>query len=107
MLNVKTTGFINFNEDYNKVLSSGAITVSVAHSVKDKDGEFHNEYINGLIPAKLVKNIKPHINKTLVDIEGVIDLKPTEHGQVYANMTIFTAKPHKKQSHEEEIDLPF
>lgn len=106
MLNVKTTGFINFNDQYNKVLSSGAITVSVAHSVRDKDGEYHNEYINAIIPAKCVQNIKPHINKNLVDIEGVINLTPTEKGQNYVQMTIFTAKPHKKQE-QQEVDLPF
>lgn len=108
-LNVKTTGFINFNKDYNKTLSSGAVTVSVAHGVKQKDGTFKNEYINGRIPAKLVEGIKPLINKELVDIEGVL-----EQNAQYTNLVILQATKHQKAKQVDELggtitdeDLPF
>ena len=39
-LQFNTIGFINFNKDKNKVLKSGAITVSFNTSVKNKNGEW-------------------------------------------------------------------
>lgn len=108
-LNVKTTGFINFNKDYNKKLASGALTVSVAHGVKQQDGSYKNEYINGRIPAKLVPQIKPLINEKLADIEGVIEI---QNG--YTNLVILQATEHKKAQKTDELggtiedtDLPF
>lgn len=65
-LQFNTIGFINFNKDYNKVLKSGAITVSFNTSVKNKDGEWEKQYFNGLIPAKLAQHVKPFLNKELV-----------------------------------------
>lgn len=108
MLNVKTTGFINFNDKFNKVLKNGAVTVSVSHSVRQADGEYKNEYINGIIPAKFVEDVKPMIGK-LVDISGSMTLTPTEKGQVYANLTIFEAKEHQKKESKQEttVTLPF
>lgn len=108
-LNVKTTGFINFNKKYNKTLDNGAVTVSVAHGVKQQDGTFKNEYINGRIPAKLVPEIKPLINEKLVDIEGVL-----EQNNGYTNLVILKAKEHQKTTQVDELggtitdeDLPF
>ena len=107
MLNVKTIGFINFNDKFNKVLKNGAVTVSVSHSVRQADGEYKNEYVNGIIPAKFVEQVKPLIGK-LVDIEGSITLTPTEKGQVYANITIFSAKEHQaKKKQDTTVELPF
>ena len=67
-LQFNTIGFINFNKDYNKLLKSGAITVSFTSSQKNKDGEYETQYFNGLIPAKLAQKVKPFLNKELVKI---------------------------------------
>ena len=98
-------GFINFNKEYNKVLKSGAITVSFTASAKNKDGEYETQYFNGLIPAKLVQKAKPFLNKELVKISGVIS--PAQKG--YVNFTILEIEQYQKQpkSDNEEIDLPF
>ena len=105
-LQFNTIGFINFNKDYNKKLKSGAITVSFTASTKDKDGNYQTQYFNGLVPAKLVDNVKPFINvKEVVDIAGVVN--PAEKG--YVNFTILSVTKHEKKEtkHEEDINLPF
>ena len=100
-----TVGFINFNKDYNKVLKSGAITVSFSSSSKNKDGEYETQYFNAIIPAKLTEQIKPLLNKELCDIKGVIN--PTQKG--YVNFTILEAGKHQQKptKQETETDLPF
>ena len=102
-----TVGFINFNKDYNKVLKSGAITVSFSSTTKNKDGEYKTQYFNAIIPAKLVEQIKPLLNKELCDIEGVVN--PADKG--YVNFTILKAGKHQqkttKQEQVQETDLPF
>lgn len=103
-LQFQTVGFINFNKDYNKVLKSGAITVSFTSSQKDKDGNYQTQYFNGIIPAKLKEQIKPLINNELCDIKGIIN--PTQKG--YVNFTILEVEKHvvpKKQINDE--DIPF
>ena len=103
----KTVGFINFNKDYNKVLKSGAITVSFTSSSKNKDGEYEKKYYSAIIPAKYVEEIKPLLNKELCDIEGIIT--PAVKG--YFNFTILKASKHQqkttKQEQEIETGLPF
>ena len=101
----KTVGFINFNKDYNKVLKSGAITVSFTSSSKNKDGEYEKKYYSAIIPAKYVEEIKPLLNKELCDIEGIIT--PAVKG--YFNFTILSAKKYKseKTKQVEKTDLPF
>ena len=98
-------GFINFNKEYNKVLKSGAITVSFTASAKNKDGEYETQYFNGLIPAKLVQKAKPFLNKELVKISGVIS--PAQKG--YVNFTILEIEQYQKQTKSDntDIDLPF
>ena len=98
-------GFINFNKEYNKVLKSGAITVSFTASAKNKDGEYETQYFNGLIPAKLVPKAKPFLNKELVKISGVIS--PAQKG--YVNFTILEIEQYQKQnkSDDADINLPF
>lgn len=105
-LNVNTLGFINFDEKYNKVLASGAVTVSVSHQVKDANGEAHNEYVNAIIPKKFVPEIKPLIGKLAI-IEGVIEHQNVEKGKGYLNMTIFKATEFKKKDDVTDVDLPF
>ena len=70
-LQFQTIGFINFNKEYNKVLKSGAVTVSFTASAKNKDGEYETQYFNGLIPAKHTQKAKPFLNKELVKISGI------------------------------------
>ena len=98
-------GFINFNKEYNKVLKSGAITVSFTASAKNKDGEYETQYFNGLIPAKLVPKAKPFLNKELVKISGVIS--PAQKG--YVNFTILEIEQYQKQTKSDntDINLPF
>lgn len=100
-----TTGFINFNKDYNKVLKSGAITVSFTSSTKNKEGEYETQYFNGIIPAKLVEQIKPLINKELCDIRGIAN--PAQKG--YVNFTILEAGKHQLITtlQVDDKDLPF
>lgn len=100
-----TVGFINFNKDYNKVLKSGAITVSFTSSTKNKDGEYETQYFNGIIPAKLVEQIKPLLNKELCDIKGIIN--PAQKG--YVNFTILEAGKHQQKTTKQvdDKDLPF
>lgn len=106
-INFTNTGFINFNKDYNKVLKNGAVTVSITTSTKKPDGTFDQQYINGLIPAKLVDDIKPLIGK-LVDMQGVLTFSNVEHGKGYLNATIFKATEHAiKTEEQDEINLPF
>lgn len=106
-INFTNTGFINFNKDYNKVLKNGAVTVSISTSTKQADGTFDQQYINGLIPAKFVDEIKPLIGK-LVDMQGVLTFSNVEHGKGYLNATIFKATEHAiKTEEQDEIDLPF
>lgn len=106
-INFTNTGFINFNKDYNKVLKNGAVTVSISTSTKQADGTFEQQYINGLIPAKFVDEIKPLIGK-LVDMQGILTFSNVEHGKGYLNATIFKATEHAiKTEEQDEIDLPF
>lgn len=103
-LQFTTIGFINFNKDYNKVLKSGAITVSFTASVKNQEGEYENQYFNGLIPAKLAQKVKPFLNKELVKISGVAT--PAQKG--YINFTILQVEQYKKEDKEDnDINLPF
>lgn len=104
-LQFNTIGFINFNKDYNKVLKSGAITVSFTSSQKNKDGEYIKQYFNGLIPAKLAQHVKPFLNKELVKISGIAS--PAQKG--YINFTILEVEQYKKQTKkdDEEINFPF
>lgn len=105
-LQFNTIGFINFSNEYNKVLESGAITVSFTASSKDKDGNFQTQYFNGLVPAKLVGRVKPLLNNELCDIKGVVN--PAEKG--YVNFTILEVGKHvKKETKQtkEDIKLPF
>ena len=106
-LQFNTIGFINFNKDYNKVLKSGAITVSFTSSTKNKDGEYEKQYFNGLIPAKLAQKVKPFLNKELVKISGIAS--PAQKG--YINFTILEVEKYEKMtSHPIEVtdeDLPF
>ena len=104
-LQFNTIGFINFNKDYNKVLKSGAITVSFTSSQKNKNGEYEKQYFNGLIPAKLAQHVKPFLNKELVKISGIAS--PAQKG--YINFTILEIEKYQKQtkSDDTEIDLPF
>lgn len=106
-INFTNTGFINFNKDYNKVLKNGAVTVSITTSTKNVDGTFEQQYINGLIPAKFVDEIKPLIGK-LVDMQGVLTFSNVEHGKGYLNATIFKATEHAiKTEEQDEVNLPF
>lgn len=106
-INFTNTGFINFNKDYNKVLKNGAVTVSISTSTKQADGTFEQQYINGLIPAKFVDEIKPLIGK-LVDMQGVLSFTNVEHGKGYLNATIFKATEHSiKTEEQDEVNLPF
>lgn len=104
-LQFTTIGFINFNKDYNKVLKSGAITVSFTSSVKNQNGDYETQYFNGLIPSKLAQKVKPFLNKDLVKISGVAS--PAEKG--YINFTILEVEQYKKQNKENnsDINLPF
>lgn len=106
-LQFNTIGFINFNKEYNKVLKSGAITVSFTASTKDKDGNYQTQYFNGLVPAKLVDRVKPLLNKEVCDIKGVVN--PAEKG--YVNFTILEVGKHVNKENNtkqtEDIDLPF
>lgn len=101
-LQFSTIGFINFNKDYNKVLKSGAITVSFSTSVKNKEGEYENQYFNGLIPSKLAQKVKPFLNKELVKISGVAS--PAQKG--YINFTILQVEQYKKEDNTDSV-LPF
>ena len=96
-LQFNTIGFINFNKDYNKVLKSGAITVSFTSSSKNKDGEYE----------KLTQKVKPFLNKELVKISGIAS--PAQKG--YINFTILEVEKYEKMtSHPIEVtdeDLPF
>lgn len=105
-LQFETIGFINFNKEYNKVLKSGAITVSFTASAKDKDGNYQTQYFNGLVPKKLVDRIKPLINKELCTIKGVVN--PAHQG--YVNFTILEVGKFQKKDNTlniEDVDLPF
>ena len=104
-LQFSTIGFINFNKDYNKVLKSGAVTVSFTSSVKNKDGEYETQYFNGLIPSKLAQKVKPFLNKEIVKISGVAS--PAQKG--YINFTILQVEQYKKEDKEDnsDINLPF
>lgn len=103
-LQFTTIGFINFNKDYNKVLKSGAITVSFTSSVKNQDGEYETQYFNGLIPSKLAQKVKPFLNKEIVKISGTAS--PAQKG--YINFTILQVEQYKKEDKEEnDINLPF
>lgn len=109
-LQFNTIGFINFDKDYNKVLKSGAITVSFTASQKNKDGKYETQYFHGLIPAKLVQHVKPFLNKELVKISGIASTSKKE----YINFTILEVEQYKKEtkqdetkSEDTEIDLPF
>ena len=105
-LQFSTVGFINFNTEYNKVLKSGAITVSFTSSKKDKDGKYQTQYFNGIIPAKLKEHIKPLINKELCDIKGVCE--PSQKG--YVTFTILEVGKHEATTETkstEDKNLPF
>ena len=104
-LQFNTIGFINFNKDYNKVLKSGAITVSFTSTQKNKDGEYEKQYFNGLIPAKLAQHVKPFLNKELLKISGIAS--PAQKG--YINFTILEVEQIKRQTKSDgtETDLPF
>lgn len=96
-LQFNTIGFINYNKDYNKVLKSGAITVSFTASNKNKDGKYETQYFNAIIPAKVKEQIKPLINKELCDIKGVIN--PAQKGHV--NFTILEVGKHQTEKQEQ------
>ena len=105
-LQFNTIGFINFNKEYNKVLKSGAITVSFTSSQKNKDGEYEKQYFNGLIPAKLAQQVKPFLNKELLKIYGVAS--PSQKG--YVNFTILEVEYYNKTTNTFEVideDIPF
>ena len=107
-LQFNTIGFINFSKEYNKVLQSGAITVSFTSSIKNKDGQYETQYFNGLIPAKLAQNAKEFINtKQLVKISGIAS--PAQKG--YINFTILEIEQYQKEQKSDEtevnIDFPF
>lgn len=102
-LQFQTVGFINFNKDYNKVIKSGAITVSFTASTKNKDGNYETQYFNGIIPAKVKEQIKPLINKELCDIKGVIN--PSQKG--YVNFIILEVAKHQPKEQADETELPF
>ena len=102
-LQFNTIGYVNFNKQYNKKLTSGAITVSFTSSKKDKDGKYVTQYFNGIIPAKLVDKVKPLINNVLCDIEGVVD--PADKG--YVNFTILSVQRHEKKTEVKEDEFPF
>lgn len=100
-LQFTTIGFINFNKDYNKVLKSGAITVSFSTSVKNQNGEYENQYFNGLIPSKLAQKVKPLLNKELVKISGIAS--PAQKG--YVNFTILEIEQYQKQTKSDNSDI--
>ena len=104
-LQFETIGFINFNQEYNKVLKSGAITVSFTASSKNKDGEYVTQYFNGIIPAKLKDRIKPLINTKLCTIKGIIN--PAKKG--YVNFTILEVGEYqaKEKTNVDDTNLPF
>ena len=105
-LQFSTIGFINFNKEYNKVLKSGAITVSFTSSVKNQDGEYQTQYFNGLIPAKLAQNAKEFINtKQLAKISGIAS--PAKKG--YISFTILEIEQYQKSDYTDIdiADLPF
>ena len=104
-LQFQTIGFINFSNEYNKVLKSGAISVSFTSSTKNQDGEYETQYFNGLIPAKLVQKAKPFLNKELVKISGIAS--PAQKG--YTNFTILEIEQYQKRNKSDntDIDLPF
>lgn len=104
-LHFSSVGFINFNTEINKVLNSGAITVSFTASSKNKDGGYETQYFNGIIPAKLKERVKPLINKELCDIKGVVT--PGKKG--YVNFTILEVEQHeaKQQSNKQHDNIPF
>ena len=105
-LQFNTIGFINFNKEYNKVLQSGAITVSFTSSAKNKEGEYETQYFNGLIPAKLAQQVKPFLNKELVKISGIAS--PAKKG--YINFTILEVEYYNKTTNTFEVtdeNLPF
>ena len=103
-LQFSTVGFINFNTEHNKVLKSGAITVSFTSSKKDKNGNYQTQYFNGIIPAKLKERVKPLINKELCDIKGIAE--PAQKG--YVNFTILEVGKHEsKQKDEQHDNIPF
>lgn len=106
-LQFSTVGFINFNTEYNKVLPSGAITVSFTSSTKDKDGKYQTQYYNAIVPAKIKEQIKPLINKELCDIKGVINQAQSQKGLL--NITILEVGKHEAvQSEEKQHDnIPF
>ena len=100
-LQFNTIGFINFNKEYNKVLKSGAITVSFTSSQKNKDGEYEKQYFNGLIPAKLAQHVKPFLNKELVKISGIAS--PAQKG--YINFTILEVEKYQKQKQNNDFEV--
>ena len=105
-LQFSTIGFINFNKEYNKVLKSGAITVSFTSSVKNQHGEYETQYFNALIPSKLAQKVKPFLNKKeLLKISGIAS--PAQKG--YINFTILEIEQYQKQtkSDDTDINLPF
>ena len=100
-LQFNTIGFINFNKDYNKVLKSGAITVSFTTSVKNNEGEYVKQYFHGLIPAKLAQHVKPFLNKELVKISGIAS--PAQKG--YINFTILEVEKYQKQKQNNDFEV--
>lgn len=100
-LQFSTIGYINFNKDYNKVLKSGAITVSFTASAKNKEGEYETQYFNGLIPSKLAQKAKPFLNKEIVKISGIIS--PAQKG--YVNFTILEIEQYQKHSKSDNTDI--
>lgn len=101
-LQFSTIGFINVNKEYNKILKSGAITVSFTASVKNQVGEYETQYFNGLIPAKLVQNAKEFINtKKLAKISGIAS--PAKKG--YINFTILEIEQYQKEQKSDNTDI--
>ena len=97
-----TIGFINFNKEYNKELKSGAVTVSITASTKDKDGKYQTQYFNALVPRKLKVKVNEFVNgQKPLKITGVIN--PAEKG--YVNFTVLSVEPYQKK--DNSVELPF
>lgn len=97
-----TIGFINFNKEFNKELKSGAVTVSITASTKDKDGKYKTQYFNALVPAKLKVKVNEFVNgQKPLKITGVIN--PGQKG--YVNFTVLGVEPYQNKDNSE--DLPF
>lgn len=109
-IHFENTGYLNYDKKYNKVLKSGAVTVSMSVSNKQQDGTYKNGYINGIIPkAQLTDEVKEALKKdssVLMDVEGLITMNGA-----YANFVALAIDKHEKNNdnkkEEDDPDLPF